>query len=91
MNHNFVGNILNIANPVNYSPIEIIQIFEKVLNKKSEYELIDEGSPLLIDVSAAKRFAPLCKVDFGENYLERMIFKYYGKIDENGLNLKIKA
>ncbi len=73
--------IINIANPVNYSVIDIVRKIEIIAEKKAVYELIECGSEYKIDVSVIKRFIGNSFDALGCNYLENVIGKYYGKVD----------
>jgi nucleoside-diphosphate-sugar epimerase len=70
---------LNIANPVNYSMAEIVGAMERVVGKRAIYDVVDRGSEYAIDVSSMLTFLGKTSVRFGDDYLERVLGKYYGK------------
>lgn len=70
---------LNIANPVSYSMVEIVGAMEKVVGKRAVYEESGRGAGYFIDVSAILPILDAAGVKFGNDYLERVIGKYYGK------------
>lgn len=82
----WVGHTLNIANPNNSYPLDIVREFESILQKRAQYDLIDKGSWLKLDTSLVETFAPICGVNFGEGYLEQLLSKYYA----HGLKINSK-
>lgn len=73
---NHPAQIINIANQYTYRVIDIVQILEKILNKKGNYTLIDMGDTPVIDISESIEAANMLGINFDENYLERTIRKY---------------
>jgi nucleoside-diphosphate-sugar epimerase len=73
------GKIVNIANTKSISIIDIVSIFENILNKSARYEVIDAGGSYDIDTSLVSVFASQLGIDFGSQYCNRLIEKYYGK------------
>lgn len=71
---------LNIANVVNYQMADIVSAMEGVVGKRAVYNLVERGSEYLIDTSVILPVLEKAGVKFGNNYLERVINKYYGKI-----------
>ena len=70
------NSVLNIANPVNYTVTEIVETMELVVGKKAVFEVVELGSDYLID--ATDEFSKsLC---FDENYLKKVLTKYYGSL-----------
>lgn len=63
--------ILNVANPYRYKVLDIVHIFEKLLNKKANYELIEKNDGYELDLSDMKSFIEEfgIKTDFCEDYL----------------------
>lgn len=70
--------ILNIANPYDYSVVEIVNVFEKVLKKKAFYAQDKKGSGYNIDITYLQGILGQSNVVFDIRYLERVIEKYYG-------------
>ena len=73
----YQNQITNIANPVSYPVISIIEALENSLGIKANYIPIPKGSPINIDTTS---IAPILKeldVNFGNSYLNRLIKKYY--------------
>lgn len=62
---------VDIANNYKYKVIDIVGIFEKLLNKKAHYELIKKEDQYDLDLSHLERFIEEKKIDveFGEHYL----------------------
>lgn len=70
--------ILNLASPTNHTMMQIVSTMENVMQKKAVFEFVERGSSYCIDV---RETLPLCipaGVDFQNNYLDRVIRKYYG-------------
>lgn len=68
---------INIANPVNYSMGEIVSAMEVAVGKRAIFELVDRGTEYSIDVRAMLPALAKSGVEFGENYLNRVLMKYY--------------
>lgn len=58
--------------------VEIVAIFERVLQCRGNYVVEDRGSPLPIDQRVAGAAANRLGIDLGGDYAERVISKYYG-------------
>ena len=57
---------------------EIIRIFERVLDKAAHYSTIEKGAPMIIDTTALETLSVKLGIDLGDDYIERVIRKYYG-------------
>lgn len=71
--------VVNVASPTNHAMAEIVAPMERVLQRKAIFDRVERGSSYDIDVH---EIVPLCDaagVDFQNNYLERVIGKYYGR------------
>jgi nucleoside-diphosphate-sugar epimerase len=71
---------LNIANPVSYSMADIVGAMERVVGKRAIYDVVERGSEYPIDVTSMLSFLSKTPVKFGDDYLEQVIGKYYGKV-----------
>ena len=71
---------LNIANPVSYSITDIVSVMERVVGKRAMYDVMERGSDYPIDIAPMLAILGKTSVKFGEDYLEQVIGKYYGKI-----------
>ena len=70
--------IINIANPLKYSAIEIVRTIEKLISKEAQYNLINEGDlNWKIDVSQISKSIKNCKIDFNNDYLKNVLKKYF--------------
>jgi nucleoside-diphosphate-sugar epimerase len=76
-NEQYLNKVLNIANPDNYPMSEIVSIIEKYYHKTANYTVVEKGDNFIIDIVAIKPIIDLLKVNFGENYLENLLLKYY--------------
>ena len=72
--------IINIANPVNYSMIEIVTSMEKFLKKNGIYDVTEKGNSYSIDISEISPIIKETNVTFDKNYLPRIIKKYYSSV-----------
>lgn len=63
--------IVDLANPYRYKVLDIVQIFEKLLNKKAHYEVVQKEDKYTLDLTPLENFVKEKKidVDFGEEYL----------------------
>jgi len=69
---------MNIACPFSISIPQLVNVFELVLGKKANYAFVEAGGAYSIDSSLAIEAANQIGVDFEENYIEKLIRKYYG-------------
>ncbi len=70
--------VVNVAPDRRHSIEEIVAAFERVTGKRAIYDVLARGSAFSIDTA---RIAPLlgaAGVDFGGDYLERTLRRYYG-------------
>ena len=68
---------INIANIESISPLEILKIFEKILQVKAKYKMIPGGSFYEIDATLCHEVASSIFIDFSNDYVENTIRKYY--------------
>ena len=77
-NKKMSNKIINIANPLKYSAIEIVRTIEKLISKEAQYNLINEGDlNWKIDVSQISKSIKNCKIDFNNDYLKNVLKKYF--------------
>jgi nucleoside-diphosphate-sugar epimerase len=69
---------INIANPVNYPMTEVLNAMEIVVGKRASINVIKRGSNYPIDTKLMQSVLNEVGVNFGNDYLERVIGKYYG-------------
>lgn len=69
---------LNVANTTSYRMGEIVSAMEKAVGKRAIYEVAERGSGYSIDTRAILPLLDAAGVKFDENYLERVVCKYYG-------------
>lgn len=72
-----LNDIVNIANPLNYSVPSIIKTIEDHLCKKAICTEVDRGMNYYIDISAIKPVIDKCNIQFPSNYLSLVLKKYY--------------
>lgn len=68
---------INLANVVNYKMAEIVSEMEHVVGKQAIYDVVDRGSDYLIDTSAISSVLGKVNLNFGSDYLKKVIEKYY--------------
>lgn len=73
--------IINIANSVNYHMVDIVSAMERSIGKHAIYDIVAHGSEYPIDTHAIRSVLNKSGVKFGDDYLEKVIGKYYGKTD----------
>lgn len=76
-NHFFKNQKVNIANPVNYSVLDIVQTIEKHFGIKGYYQLADKGNSPLIDTSVIQPIFSKLKIDFSNSYFSSILKKYF--------------
>lgn len=74
----FINQVINIASPNSISILELVKAFERVMDKKANYKLVDKGDHYDIDVGLALKAANKLELKFAPDYVEKVIEKYYG-------------
>ncbi|AEI13944.1 hypothetical protein Flexsi_0252 [Flexistipes sinusarabici DSM 4947] len=69
--------VVDFANPYRYTIFEIVDAFEKILNKQAHYKVIDKHDSYYLNLKAMKEFIKnfSVKIDFSEKYLEEKLGK----------------
>jgi len=70
---------VNIANSTGYPMVDIVAAMEKAVGKRAVFEVFERGSGYPIDIHAILPAMDAAGVNFGADYLERVLIKYYGK------------
>ncbi|HEX5025944.1 MAG TPA: NAD-dependent epimerase/dehydratase family protein [Agriterribacter sp.] len=83
--------IINVANPVNYSVLDIVAAIERFTGKKGNYAVVEKYSLPEIDVSVAKDVIDKLNITFDENYLTSVINKYFATNDLQTGKTKIRG
>jgi len=68
---------LNVANLISYSMLEIVGAMELVIGKPAVYKVVELGSEYTIDTRVMLSRLGRANVNFGGDYLEMVIEKYY--------------
>lgn len=77
-NQNFLDkSVINVANPVSISVMDLINAIEYGLQVSPRVELVKKGCPYKIDTDALRDILKLASVEFGQDYLLKTIRKYY--------------
>jgi nucleoside-diphosphate-sugar epimerase len=69
--------IMDIACPFSVSVLELVKIFEAVLDKKANYDTVAAGGEYTIDAGLAIAVAAKAGVAFDDQYVNNLIRKYY--------------
>jgi len=80
----FKNEIVNIANPVNYPVIQIVEAIERFTQKKGVYELLEKGSNPGINTCTSQQLFKTLNIQFDDEYLYKMFDKYF-TVKNNGL------
>lgn len=72
------GRTVNVASDTDYSLIEIVRTFELILGKTATVEFLEQGGAYAIDTSLMAPYANAEDIRFDEEYLARVLRKYYG-------------
>jgi nucleoside-diphosphate-sugar epimerase len=81
---------LNIANVVNYPMADIVRAMERVVGKRAVYDIVERGSEYDVDISAILSVLGKAGVNFGKDYLEKIIDKYFGKNHNFRINFIVR-
>jgi len=78
---NACGEIINVANPRSYAVPDIVRSIEQVVGHKAVFDIIERGKGYTIDTDRIQAASHRCGLSFAEDYLVRVIRKYYGDND----------
>ena len=73
-----LGGCIDVASPADTAMPDIVELMAKLVEKKAFCDYLDLGDEYPIDVQRIRNVAMRCGVDFGQDYLERVLRKYYG-------------
>jgi nucleoside-diphosphate-sugar epimerase len=73
----WLNKIVNVANPVNYPVQQIVEMIEQHFNIRGDHQLVEKGNSPLIDTSDIQPYYSRLHIDFGNDYLDRLLHKYY--------------
>lgn len=73
----FENRIINIANQRTYSMQEILETLQLVTDKTAIYTTVERGGRYDIDISEIREIIEKLKIDFNDQYLQKVIAKYY--------------
>lgn len=69
--------IVNIACPIEYTALELLQVIETLTGLSANYQLEDSGSSYSLDTSMFSNEAPILQIELSDSYLMRAIQKHY--------------
>lgn len=77
LDEHWLNSTINVANPVNYPVLSIIENIEQHFNTTGNYTLTEKGNSPLIDTTEIQPLYSNLNIDFGNNYIDRLLKKYY--------------
>jgi nucleoside-diphosphate-sugar epimerase len=72
-----INEVINVANPFNYTILQIVDSISRFKNKVPILYLKNEGTPYFIDTSPIKVLIEDIGLDFSGNYLDKLLKRYY--------------
>jgi len=78
----FVNRTVNVASTVKVAVPKVVEIVERILNKKGNYVLVDKGCDCDIDLTDILPTIRELGIEFDEKYPERVVRKYYARNDQ---------
>jgi nucleoside-diphosphate-sugar epimerase len=73
----FKNEIVNVANPHNISVVKLVDLIEKFLGKKAICIREGSGGSPVIDISSISEILESKSIEFGNDYAENLLGKYY--------------
>jgi nucleoside-diphosphate-sugar epimerase len=67
----------NLANPTSYAILDIVEQLEKLVGKRAIYDVCERGHSYAIDVTEMLPFLARANISFDDDYLGRILRKYY--------------
>jgi nucleoside-diphosphate-sugar epimerase len=81
VSENACGETINVANSRSYGIPEIVHAIEETTGRKAIFDIIDRGAGYTIDIDRIQAALKRCRLSFPEDYLPRVIRKYYSHND----------
>ena len=75
------GETINVANSRSYPILDIVRSIETVAGRKALFDIIERGTGYEIDIERIQPALRRCGVSFPQDYLLRVMRKYYGHND----------
>lgn len=72
----FKNQIINIANSKNIKVLDLVNVLEKMIDKKAKYNIVKKSGEFIIDIKNIESIISDLGI-FEKNYLENRIKKYY--------------
>lgn len=69
--------VTNIACPYSVAILDLVRVFEAVMDRRAYFDLIESGGSYQIDVALAMSAAAEAGVIIDDNYINQLIRKYY--------------
>ena len=71
---------IDLCTPESLTMFELVEIMERVLGRKGNYETVDRGGGSQPDATLVSVAAAECGIDLSKGYTERVLRKYYGEM-----------
>jgi nucleoside-diphosphate-sugar epimerase len=71
------GDTVNVASDRSVAVVEVVRVLEDLLGRKAAYQLLEKGEGMHIDTSRATASFRRCGITFDDEYLRRILYKYY--------------
>lgn len=78
VSENASGETINVANSRGYGILEIVRSIEEAVGHEAIFDIIDRGAGYTVDIDRIEAALRRCSLSFPEDYLPRVIRKYYG-------------
>ena len=75
------GETINVASTRSYAILDIVRSIEEAVGHNAIFDIIDRGAGYTIDTDRIQAALQRCRLSFPEDYLPRVIRKYYGHND----------
>lgn len=73
------NSIVNIANTFSIGVVALVEMLEKILNVQARCKLLESGSAYTIDTEISDKIALDLKIDFTDDYVRKVLSKYYSE------------
>lgn len=80
----FENEIVNIANPNSTGIVKLVGLIERFLGKKAVCIRESLGGSPAIDISAISEIVEKNKIEFGDDYVQKLLVKYYSNLKHAG-------
>lgn len=79
----FNNSTINVASPFSVSMFDLVKIFEDLLQITAKFTVVNAGNEYEIDSKTSLGIASKIGISFDDNYIKKLISKYYGNEKKN--------